>query len=321
MFDVVSDIYSVDWKQTLNILPEDERKVIEQRLEEIRQLFVHGNRYELIEDKKTFPRETMLKVLDYSYHMSKDGLREMLATQKIVGRDCFYDASQRSFLVSGDESIPSVIGSYLAKFIGKNEWDVIQFCNQKQALDSYKYESCLRKVCILKNKGLDCKSYSKSKIFKREIACKIKFEEGKRVGEDMYYVFNYLLNCKKIYIDTEICGYNYYINDNSTMNSKFSEKFFDTIELSGKMIEHLKCTDLESYARAHYYYEVCKVIEYICLSQNKNEYFVDKKKLKKTLNECKGLFALKYLSRKNALTVMLMKFSEKLYMFVYKIKN
>ena len=122
VFDVVSDIYNVDWKQTLNILQEDERKVIEQRLEEIRQLFVRGNRYELIEDKKTFPRETTLKVLDYSYHMSKDGLREMLATQKIVGRDCFYDASQRSFLVSDDEYIPSVIGSYLARFIGKMNW-------------------------------------------------------------------------------------------------------------------------------------------------------------------------------------------------------
>ena len=98
VFDVVSDIYSVDWKQTLNILPEDERKVIEQRLEEIRQLFVRGNRYELIEDKKTFPRETMLKVLDYSYRMSKDGLREMLATQKIVGKDCFMTRANVRFL-------------------------------------------------------------------------------------------------------------------------------------------------------------------------------------------------------------------------------
>lgn len=169
VFDVVSDIYNVDWKQTLNILPEDERKVIEQRLEEIRQLFVRGNRYELIEDKKTFPRETMLKFLDYSYLMSKDGLREMLATQKIVGKDCFYDASQRSFLVSDDESIPSVIGSYLAKFIGKNELDFIQMCNQSQGNGSYNYESCLRKVCVLKNNGFDCRLYKDSDGFLNEI--------------------------------------------------------------------------------------------------------------------------------------------------------
>ena len=169
VFDVVSDIYNVDWKQTLNILQEDERKVIEQRLEEIRQLFVRGNRYELIEDKKTFPRETMLKVLDYSYHMSKDGLREMLATQKIVGRDCFYDASQRSFLVSDDESISSVIGSYLARFIGKNELDFIQMCNQSQADDSYNYEACLRKVCVLNNNGFDCTKYNKTSVFLKKI--------------------------------------------------------------------------------------------------------------------------------------------------------
>ena len=169
VFDVVSDIYNVDWKQALNILQEDERKVIEQRLEEIRQLFVRGNRYELIEDKKTFPRETMLKVLDYSYHMSKDGLREMLATQKIVGRDCFYDASQRSFLVSDDEPIPSVIGSYLARFIGKNELDFIQMCNQSQADDSYNYEACLRKVCVLNNNGFDCTKYNKTSVFLKKI--------------------------------------------------------------------------------------------------------------------------------------------------------
>lgn len=169
VFDVVSDIYNVDWKQTLNILQEDERKVIEQRLEEIRQLFVRGNRYALIEDKKTFPRETMLKVLDYSYHMSKDGLREMLATQKIVGRDCFYDASQRSFLVSDDKSIPSVIGSYLARFIGKNELDFIQMCNQSQADDSYNYEACLRKVCVLNNNGFDCTKYNKTSVFLKKI--------------------------------------------------------------------------------------------------------------------------------------------------------
>lgn len=169
VFDVVRAIYNVDWKQTLNILPEDERKVIEQRLEEIRQLFVRGNRYELIEDKKTFPRETMLKVLDYSYRMSKDGLREMLATQKIVGRDCFYDASQRSFLVSGDESIPSVIGSYLAKFIGKNGWDFIQMCNQSQGKGSYGYYSCLRKVCTLKNNGFDCTTYNTVESFLKKV--------------------------------------------------------------------------------------------------------------------------------------------------------
>lgn len=243
-----------------------------------------------------------------------NGLRE--ATGKYI---MFFDS---------DDSIENDYCEKMYDEIEDKNVDMIEADFFKVGLKKTKKRSILKKELnsnkfIMTNFFMGSIIYNNlfNKIFKREIACKIKFEEGKRVGEDMYYVFNYLLNCKKIYIDTEICGYNYYINDNSTMNSKFSEKFFDTIELSGKMIEHLKCTDLESYARAHYYYEVCKVIEYICLSQNKNEYFVDKKKLKKTLNECKGLFALKYLSRKNALTVMLMKFSEKLYMFVYKIKN
>ena len=168
VFEIVEDICSKNWEKAIQSLSEEDKWAIELRLEEARQLFKRGNRYIKTEDMSVFPRETMLKALDYSYQMSKDGFRYAVSQQKTPSSVSDYSPSNVGWFNEAGNSTQTLtykskvkdykfIGDYLNDFIGDYCYDFIQESNGSQAVDSFFYQSCLKKIYIARNNGLDIK--------------------------------------------------------------------------------------------------------------------------------------------------------------------
>ena len=173
-FEIVEEICSKDWTNAIQSLSEEDKWAIELRLEEARQLFERGNRYVKIEDMSVFPRETMLKVLDYTYCMSKDGFRYAISQQPApasisgyspsnVGWFHFDGHSPQDLGQGSNRQQYKYIGDYLAYLMGSDSYDFIQVTNGSQASDSFFYESCLKKIYIARNNGIDIKKIGKKK--------------------------------------------------------------------------------------------------------------------------------------------------------------
>lgn len=174
-FEIVEEICSKDWTNAIQSLSEEDKWAIELRLEEARQLFKRGNRYVKIEDMSVFPRETMLKVLDYTYSMSKDGFRYVISQQPAPATVRGYDPSNVGWFHFDGHSPQSLgpdpntkykfdyIGDYLAYLMGSDPYDFIQVTNDSQSGDSFFYESCLKKIYIARNNGIDIKKIGKKK--------------------------------------------------------------------------------------------------------------------------------------------------------------
>ena len=173
-FEIVEQICSKDWTNAIQSLSEEDKWAIELRLEEARQLFERGNRYVKIEDMSVFPRETMLKVLDSTYCMSKDGFRYVISQQPAPATVRGYDPSNVGWFHFDGHSPQSLgqgsnkqqynyIGDYLAYLMGGDPYDFIQVTNHSQAGDSFFYESCLKKIYIARNNGIDIKKIGKKK--------------------------------------------------------------------------------------------------------------------------------------------------------------
>lgn len=173
---------SKDWQDSkpnpLDALSPENRAAVEKRLAETQQLATRGNHIIKIEDPATFPRETALRTLDYSYDMSKDGLREVTGQLKFPkprGKDLSgiqVDWLQTNNPQSLGGNMYGTFGDYIADKIGAEEYDVIQQANFAQGWDSYTRNSCYRKLCILKNNGFDCtdtKRFPTFAAFRKEV--------------------------------------------------------------------------------------------------------------------------------------------------------
>lgn len=73
-----------------------------------------------------------------------------------------------------------------------------------------------------------------NKIFKLDIARSIQFEGS--IYEDILYVCKAFLAAKKVVFEG-VVKYNYIVRDNSVSMSSFNPKYFETISVSGKMVE------------------------------------------------------------------------------------
>lgn len=69
-----------------------------------------------------------------------------------------------------------------------------------------------------------------AKLYKKDVIGNIRFIEGKKTAEDMFFVYEVLKNAKKIVVHEEPL-YNYVKQENSAMADANCEKFFDTFYL------------------------------------------------------------------------------------------
>ena len=94
------------------------------------------------------------------------------------------------------------------------------------------------------------------KLFRKEILEELRFPEGYSVGEDMYFQYQVLKKAQKIAIDTTDSKYMYIVREESAMTNRFNDRFFDTIELSKKIVEDNKGnSEMFCYAKAHEIHE------------------------------------------------------------------
>ena len=86
-------------------------------------------------------------------------------------------------------------------------------------------------------------SYSVSacaKLFERKFIKDIRFIQGKKINEDKYFLFEYLLKNKGVVVDINSCVYGYYIREGSATNSSFSYGSLDMLFFSAKIEEDIQ---------------------------------------------------------------------------------
>lgn len=214
---------------------------------------------------------------------------------------CFFDA---------DDEVECLMYETLLNLIEKNNSDmaIVDYIRVFPNGEKIKKRNKMKKEICGNNeiykiffKGGMIGNNLSDKILKRELIekNKIRFLENMKIGEDMYYIFQYLNEVNKISIDFNYEGMYYYVNFGSAMNRQFTTRFFDTIRLSELMLEKIdKDSELYDYAEAHLVHEICKVCEYILLHDNERIYVEEQKELKKKIKKYSIFKAYKFLSKR-----------------------
>ena len=67
-----------------------------------------------------------------------------------------------------------------------------------------------------------------AKLFKRSFLGEIRFEEGRSINEDGFFLFECYVK-EPVLVQHNVCIYNYYVRGNSSTRSGFSDKYFDML--------------------------------------------------------------------------------------------
>lgn len=107
------------------------------------------------------------------------------------------------------------------------------------------------KVCFMWNSKEALRNFFKGNIFdiatytkllRKDLAQKIRFEKGKSIHEDKFFVYQAIKNAKKIYFE-DICKYIYIKRENSVSTSKFNKKKFDAVYFAEKILKDVKSSN------------------------------------------------------------------------------
>lgn len=90
------------------------------------------------------------------------------------------------------------------------------------------------------------------KLFIRNKMHNIKFHEEIKIGEDLYFIFEFLKNVDCVYGKSK-AGYHYLQRSGSAMNGKFSEKYFDVIKVSEWILKEIEKISQSIYRRQKLY--------------------------------------------------------------------
>ena len=156
-----------------------------------------------------------------------------------------------------------------------------------------------------------------TKIFHRELAAKITFEEGKKINEDRMYVFDALRNAKAICYKDE-CLYRYIRREISSSNGSFNEKFFDCVYFA-KKIEKIVEKDFPqiiNFAKANSMHTYFYMLKMMCKYNVEKEYRDSFDEYVKILRSVSVSFAKKYFSKKDLIKWSALKINKGLFKFV-----
>lgn len=156
------------------------------------------------------------------------------------------------------------------------------------------------------------------KLFRSSIVKEIMFPTGYAIGEDMFFLFQYLLRIQRVAVDTTESLYRYCIRSNSAMKSTFSVKYFEPVTLSKKMLDMVYFDkQLFFYAEAKWIHETCKALA-LYYQSDSNEYSETITEYRKNLRAYSLGRAVKYLDTKHFIALLLMRISPKLYLVLYQ---
>ena len=156
-----------------------------------------------------------------------------------------------------------------------------------------------------------------SKIFRRTVIGKLRFDTSLTLAEDRWFLFNCLRKVSRL---KALPGgkYHYVMNDSSACRKKFSKKNLDSIIVADKIIDVIK----ESYFE---YLELaectaidakCRVCGDIYNSKVVGEYLHEYNSIRKSIRKFSILKKIKYSSKKHAIAFIAAKISPALYSFI-----
>jgi len=159
-----------------------------------------------------------------------------------------------------------------------------------------------------------------TKLFKRNLVNKIKFEEGKKINEDKYFLFEGILLAEKI-IYKDSCKYQYIRRQGSASNSAYHPKYKDAIYFSKKILNVCEEKYPNFYIKAYEdlmngllftFRKLCKKAE------NREKYKEDYLELKAEIKKS-DFKKLKKYKLINKLEIFFIKYFGDLYYYIIKI--
>lgn len=146
-----------------------------------------------------------------------------------------------------------------------------------------------------------------TKLFKSEICKQISFPVEYTFNEDKYYCFAAALHAKRISI-MDIPKYTYYRHIGSATCIKFSEKFFDAIYISDKIIDIVKdYPSLTESAHANKLTSVLRVYKLMYMRGGLKEFEKEADDIIKYVKSFDKKIAKKYLLRNNYIRYIVLK--------------
>ncbi|MBS5402042.1 MAG: glycosyltransferase [Bifidobacterium sp.] len=91
-----------------------------------------------------------------------------------------------------------------------------------------------------------------AKLYRRDVIGNTRFQNGKKIAEDMYFNYEVLKKAKKVFL-TEKTLYSYIKNNESAMSTGDSEKYFDTIDLVNKVYNDTNIDNSHKSDLYHFY--------------------------------------------------------------------
>lgn len=158
-----------------------------------------------------------------------------------------------------------------------------------------------------------------TKLFGRNIIEKIKFEEGKKINEDKFFLFEGILNAEKI-IYSDQCKYLYIRRMGSASNSSYHPKYKDAIYFSKKIIKivNSKFPEFKIKAYQDYMNNLLFTFRKLCKKkENKEIYIEDYRELKSEIKKA-NLKLLHGYSFINKSEVIFIKLFGDLYFYIIK---
>lgn len=159
------------------------------------------------------------------------------------------------------------------------------------------------------------------KLFIKDKIGAIRFDEKIRIGEDLLFIFQYLTRVENVYGDFTP-GYFYFQRSNSAMNEKFTEKYFDVIIVSNKIMDWVKLNlpSLTDYAEAMWIHSAYKTLERGYKSKNaKEQYKKEMSYLLKIVKSYSIYNVWKLLSIRQFVGFVLIRFSPNMYICVCRL--
>lgn len=158
------------------------------------------------------------------------------------------------------------------------------------------------------------------KIFKKGMIDNTLFPEGYSIGEDMYFIFQILKKVDRVTIDSTKSLYRYCLRVNSAMKKEFSDKNFDPVILSERMINELSGNELlERYAEANYIHEICKMLSLYIQNKCPHEYSQKVLMYKEIIRNYSLKNAWALMEKKQFIALLLMRYCPRIYIFIYRI--
>lgn len=183
--------------------------------------------------------------------------------------------------VDADDKAEKQLISTLLDDCKKNGADIaISGYREWYEVDKYEEVNCSKEFSIKEEKEVLKEFFLSNKIgwnvwaklYKKDVIGNIRFVEGKKTAEDMFFVYEVLKNAKKIVIHEEPL-YNYIKQENSAMADTNCEKFFDTFYLINEVYKDNSIdSELEQEKLSFYLKSGLWFFRFIIAKDKKHEY-------------------------------------------------